>query len=95
MPPGILDDMKPFLDYRDLVDGVDYRQCIFIFISNIGSNQIEAEYQKVVEAGKSREEIVLRDFEKIVAEEIFTHEGNKLVFFTKSISKVIECNETN
>lgn len=76
MLPGILDDIKPLVDYRDLVDGVDYRQCIFIFISHIGSSQIETEYRKLIESGKRREEIVFRDFEKIFAQRIFIQEGN-------------------
>lgn len=76
MPSEIFYDLKPLLDYRDLVDGVDYRQTIFIFISNIGSRQIGEEYEKLVKSGKKREDIILGDFENLIAEGAYTHEGN-------------------
>lgn len=64
------------LDHRDLVDGADYRQTIFIFISNIGSVEIRNQYEKLLESGKEREDILLKDFEKLIADGAFKHEGN-------------------
>lgn len=66
------------LDYRDLVDGADYRQTIFIFISNIGSNEIKKQYEQLIDLGKKREDIVFENFEKIIEEGAFKHEGNFL-----------------
>lgn len=30
--PGVIDAIKPFLDYYEQVDGVSYRKAIFIFL---------------------------------------------------------------
>ena len=32
MHPGLIDSIKPYLDYYDKVDGVSYRKAIFIFL---------------------------------------------------------------
>ena len=32
MQPGLIDSIKPYLDYYDNLDGVSYRQAIFIFL---------------------------------------------------------------
>lgn len=81
MPSDILNDLKPLVDYRDFVDGVDYRETIFIFISNIGSRQIKEEYEKLLKSGKKREDIVVGDFEKLIAEGAYFNEGNTIFCF--------------
>ena len=30
--PGVIDAIKPFLDYYEQVDGVSYRKAIFMFL---------------------------------------------------------------
>ena len=32
MPPGLIDIVKPYLDYYDNLNGIDYRKAIFIFL---------------------------------------------------------------
>uniref|UniRef100_A0A7M4E6W3 Torsin family 1 member B n=1 Tax=Crocodylus porosus TaxID=8502 RepID=A0A7M4E6W3_CROPO len=32
MPPGLIDSIKPFLDYYETLDGVSYQEAIFIFL---------------------------------------------------------------
>lgn len=32
MGPGIIDAIKPFIDFYDEIDGIDYRKNIFIFL---------------------------------------------------------------
>lgn len=32
MHPGLIDSIKPYLDYYDKLDGVSYRKAIFIFL---------------------------------------------------------------
>jgi hypothetical protein len=34
--PGIIDAIKPFLDYYEQVDGISYRKAIFIFLRLAG-----------------------------------------------------------
>eukprot|EP00069_Balaena_mysticetus_P014327 bmy_08584T0 len=33
--PGVIDAIKPFLDYYEQIDGVSYRKAIFIFLSGL------------------------------------------------------------
>ena len=32
MPPGLIDTIKPYLDYYDQLSGVDYRKTTFFFL---------------------------------------------------------------
>jgi hypothetical protein len=32
LPPGVIDVIKPFLDYHPFIDGIDYKKAIFIFL---------------------------------------------------------------
>jgi hypothetical protein len=32
LPSGVIDVIKPFLDYNKFIDGVNYRKAIFIFL---------------------------------------------------------------
>ncbi|XP_075691261.1 torsin-1A-like [Rhinoderma darwinii] len=66
MHPGLIDAIKPFLDYYDLIDGVSYRKAIFIFLSNAGGEKITELSLKFWRAGRDREEIKLSDVEKDV-----------------------------
>lgn len=34
--PGLIDAIKPFLDYYEQIDGVSYRKAIFIFLRSVG-----------------------------------------------------------
>jgi hypothetical protein len=36
MPPGLIDTVKPYLDYYDNLNGIDYRKAIFILSINPG-----------------------------------------------------------
>ncbi|KAJ8984743.1 hypothetical protein NQ317_005008 [Molorchus minor] len=64
MPPGVLDGIKPMIDYRDMVDGADYTKAIFIFLSNTGSYLINEYYEKMWNKGKNREELQLSDLKR-------------------------------
>ena len=32
MPPGILDELVPFMDYLDKVDGLDHRKAVYLIL---------------------------------------------------------------
>ncbi|XP_077140600.1 torsin-1A-like isoform X4 [Ranitomeya variabilis] len=40
MPPGLIDVIKPYLDYYEELDGLSFRKCIFIFLSNTGGEKL-------------------------------------------------------
>lgn len=63
------------IDYNRNVDKVDYRDAVFIFLSNTGGSIITSQFMKLWESGKARENIELRDFEKLIMEGAFNEEG--------------------
>lgn len=47
MHPGLIDSIKPYLDYYEKLDGVSYRKAIFIFLRwSIQSDQVQAQATK-------------------------------------------------
>lgn len=75
MPSGVLNAIKPVIDYRNMVDGADYTKSIFIFLSNTGASLINQKYQEYWETGKQREDLHLNDFENLVMQGIFNEQG--------------------
>merc|ERR1711935_382720 len=75
MPPGVLDAVKPFLDYYDRIDGVDYRKNIFLFLSNTGGKEITETFMNNWRDGKDRESISFNDLEPLIAKGAFNEAG--------------------
>ncbi|XP_028647306.2 torsin-1A-like [Erpetoichthys calabaricus] len=69
--PGLIDGIKPYLDSHDHVDGVSYRQAIFIFHSNAGGEKINKVALDFWKDGRQREEIQLSDLEAAVSLDVF------------------------
>lgn len=66
MPPGLIDTVKPYLDYYDHLNGVDYRKSIFIFLSNTAGSEITQQTLDVWYEYKDRESIELKEMERLV-----------------------------
>ncbi|KRY52161.1 Torsin-like protein [Trichinella britovi] len=75
MPPGVLDAIKPFLEYTQMVDGVDFTKSIFIFLSNVGGSDIAKYVYDVWKQGLPRESITLQDLESIMYPVIFNEKS--------------------
>ncbi|XP_074039113.1 torsin-1A-like [Leptinotarsa decemlineata] len=76
MPEQILNAIKPMLDYKSSIDGADYTEAIFLFISNTGSDLILRRYEELIGVeNKKREEIDLRDFKNLILEGVFSEKG--------------------
>uniref|UniRef100_UPI0037E809AA torsin-1A-like n=1 Tax=Semicossyphus pulcher TaxID=241346 RepID=UPI0037E809AA len=75
MHPGLIDSIKPFLDYYNKLDGVSYRKTIFIFISNNGRDFITQKALDFWKEGRGREEIKLRDLETSLSDSAFNSEN--------------------
>uniref|UniRef100_A0A3B3DJX3 Torsin n=1 Tax=Oryzias melastigma TaxID=30732 RepID=A0A3B3DJX3_ORYME len=86
MHPGLIDSIKPYLDYYDKLDGVSYRKSIFIFLSNAGGERIVETALDFWRGGRAREEIELKDLETSVSLSIFNNE-NSGFFRTSLIDK--------
>lgn len=66
MPAGLIDTIKPYLDYYDELKGVDYRKATFFFLSNTAGNDIAEESINHWTTGNPREKITLKEMEKII-----------------------------
>ncbi|XP_072386279.1 torsin-1B-like [Diabrotica undecimpunctata] len=75
MPEQLLNSILPMLDYREKVDGADYRNAIFMFLSNSGSQLIIDKLNDLYNQNKTRADVELEDFEKVIIKDIFNHQG--------------------
>lgn len=66
MPPGLVDVLKPYLDYNNKVDGYDYRKAIFIFMGNSGVEEINDFTNTYFSIGRMREEITMKAMNKLL-----------------------------
>ncbi|XP_028918570.1 torsin-1B [Ornithorhynchus anatinus] len=76
--PGLIDAIKPFLDYYEQIDGVSYRNAIFIFLSNAGGDLITKVALDFWKSGKKREEIQLKDLEPVLSVGVFNNKHSGL-----------------
>ncbi|XP_054986569.1 torsin-1A [Sorex araneus] len=76
MHAGLIDAIKPFLDYYELVDRVSYRKAIFIFLSNAGAERITDVALDFWRRGRQREDIQLRDVEHALAVSVFNNRNS-------------------
>ncbi|KAK5613843.1 hypothetical protein CRENBAI_015449 [Crenichthys baileyi] len=83
MHPGLIDSIKPYLDYYDKLDGVSYRKSIFIFLSNAGGDGIIQTALDFWRKGRDRKEIELKDLETALSLSVFNN--NKSGFFRTSL----------
>ncbi|PNF32483.1 Torsin-1B [Cryptotermes secundus] len=74
-PEGVLDGVKPFLDYHEHIDGIDFRKATFIFVSNTGSQIIAEKLLEFWEKGGKRENLQLSDFEDLLRKGLFNEKG--------------------
>ena len=65
MPPGVLDGLKPFMDFHSNVDGIDFRKATFLLLSNTGGREITKRTMDFWEEGKKRESMTYFDLEGI------------------------------
>nr|XP_033773043.1 torsin-3A [Geotrypetes seraphini] len=71
----LVDALKPYVDHSDDA-GEDYRNSIFLFLSNIGSNAINEVARNFWRAGRQREEITLEDLERPLRAEMSSATGS-------------------
>jgi len=75
MPEGVIDGIKPFIDHHEMIEGLDFRRSIFIFLSNTGGREITRASLKFWAAGHAREEIRYTDLEPLVNAGAFNEMG--------------------
>lgn len=75
MPPGILDGIKPYMDFHPTVDGIVFRKAVFMFLSNSGGQEIIRTSLDFWKNGLKREDIEYKDLEGLVSKGAFNEEG--------------------
>lgn len=75
MPLGMIDGIKPFIDYHESIDGIDFRKAIFIFLSNTGGPEITRCMLEMWHQGRKREDISMGDMEHLVQRGAFNEKG--------------------
>nr|XP_051685470.1 torsin-1A isoform X2 [Oryctolagus cuniculus] len=75
MHAGLIDAIKPFLDYYDVVDEVSYQKAIFIFLSNAGAERITDVALDFWRRGRQREDIRLKDMEHALSVSVFNNKN--------------------
>lgn len=63
MPSGLFDSIVTLLDHHAYTKQLDFRQSIFIFLSNVAGPEIADKLKSLVDRGVWREETKLHDFE--------------------------------
>uniref|UniRef100_A0A8C1I8D1 Torsin n=1 Tax=Cyprinus carpio TaxID=7962 RepID=A0A8C1I8D1_CYPCA len=78
MQPQLIDVIKPFLDYEANIDGVSFRNAIFIFLSNAGGNVIAEVALDFWREGKDREELWMnsKELETKILQNIFNDKNS-------------------
>ncbi|XP_044309057.1 torsin-1A-like [Varanus komodoensis] len=76
MHAGLIDSIKPYLDYYETLDGVSYQKAIFIFLSNAGAEKITEVALDFWRRGKRREDLGLRDVEASVSVSVFNNKNS-------------------
>ena len=66
MPPGLINVLKPYLDYNDKIDGNDFRKSIFIFLGNTGVDEINQVAIDYFKQGLLREDISMKSMNKLL-----------------------------
>ncbi|XP_076467526.1 torsin-1A-like [Babylonia areolata] len=87
LPGGLIDTIKPYLDYHEQLGGVDYRHAIFIFLSNAGGESITKHVLEQWREGKKREDIGLAEMENILARAAINSESEGGLWHSELISK--------
>jgi len=71
LPEGTLNAISPYLDKNVAIDGVDYRNTIFVFLSNTAGNAIRNYTETQLEAGRQRENIAVLEMENLIQEHLY------------------------
>lgn len=75
MHPGIIDAIKPFIDFHEGVNDLDFRRSTFIFLSNTGSREILRFMMDWWKTGNVREDIRMNDLQPLVQNGAFNEQG--------------------
>lgn len=85
VPPGIIDKIKPYLDYQPKINNVDYRRAVFLFLTNWGSKEINSIYLDLRNQGLARESMQSNHYEKSLRQSL--HDKSEGMFHESDMIK--------
>lgn len=71
IPVGLMDTIKPYIDFNQEIDGVDYRQSVFIFLSNSAARDISKLTLDLDKNNMKRNEFELKTFQKAIQQNVY------------------------
>ncbi|XP_033742094.1 torsin-1A-like [Pecten maximus] len=78
MPVGVLDIVKPYLDFYKNLNGVNYRKSTFLFLSNTAGSAIQKKVIDHWREGLQRESLGLVDMEQLIITEALNEKKSGL-----------------
>lgn len=78
MPAGLLDIVKPYLDFYETLNNINYRKSTFIFLSNTAGHAIQKRSIGHWRDGRDREELQLVDMEQLIITEALNEKNSGL-----------------
>ncbi|KAL3280135.1 hypothetical protein HHI36_017638 [Cryptolaemus montrouzieri] len=85
MPAGVLDAIKPFIDYYDYINRINFREVIFIFLSNTGAQIVNEHTYTLWRKGIKKDEMKLSDFEKLISQGAFNEKVSNRILVTTDL----------
>ncbi|XP_065176530.1 torsin-1A-like [Sycon ciliatum] len=74
-PEGLIDEVLPFLEPFAHIEGVDYRNTIFIFTTNLGAKEIAAQVHDHYQAGHQRHKLQASIFDRVLSKYSYNSDG--------------------
>ena len=78
MPPGLIDVVYPFVDHHSEVGGVNFRQFVFIFLSNTGAQRINNYMLEQWNSGKQREDVTIKELDFYLSKDAYREKDGSL-----------------
>ncbi|KAF4517565.1 hypothetical protein B566_EDAN005129 [Ephemera danica] len=75
MPEKVIDAIHPYLDYHEIVNGVDPRKATFVFLSNTGGNEISQIVLDHWKKGYQRDDLKIGMFQDAIRQAAFNELG--------------------
>ncbi|XP_055389146.1 torsin-like protein [Condylostylus longicornis] len=75
LPKGAFETLTTFLDYHDIINGVDYSKAMYVFLTNTAGKEIGHRLYELMKSGKERSSTRLHEFEDILEAGAYTLNG--------------------
>lgn len=85
IPIGLMDIIKPYIDYNNEIDGIDYRHSVFIFLSNSAAKEIAHLTLEFEKNNVKRNEFELKKFQKTIQNFVYHKKDTDKGLFHASI----------